>query len=77
MWEVVQSLTTSGQDLEGTQKELEAALEYFDKLKPSCVDASIGGFVGDVFSSVVADRPGTMKNVASVARRRMLQHRHR
>merc|ERR1719387_1422239 len=26
-------------DLEGTQKELDAALAYFDKLKPSCVDA--------------------------------------
>merc|ERR1719158_1313279 len=28
-------------DLEGTQKELDAALAYFDKLKPSCVDAAI------------------------------------
>merc|ERR1719194_268805 len=28
-------------DLEGTQKELDAALAYFDKLKPSCVDAGV------------------------------------
>jgi hypothetical protein len=34
-----QALVMKGQDLEGTQKELDAALAYFDKLKPSCVDA--------------------------------------
>merc|ERR1719265_2582192 len=28
-------------DLEGTQKELNAALHYFDKLKPSCVDSGV------------------------------------
>merc|ERR1712217_485446 len=28
-------------DLEATQKELDAALAYFDKLKPSCVDAGV------------------------------------
>jgi septal ring factor EnvC (AmiA/AmiB activator) len=28
-------------DLEGTQKELDAALAYYDKLKPSCVDAGV------------------------------------
>ena len=28
-------------DLEGTQKELDAALSYFDKLKPSCLDAGV------------------------------------
>jgi hypothetical protein len=28
-------------DLDGTQKELEASLVYFDKLKPSCVDAGV------------------------------------
>merc|ERR1719161_3330312 len=33
--------TTKKVDLEGTQKELDAALAYFDKLKPSCVDAAI------------------------------------
>merc|ERR1740129_2346929 len=36
-----QALTSSKADLEGTQKELDAALEYFDKLKPSCVDAGV------------------------------------
>jgi hypothetical protein len=28
-------------DLKGTQKELDAALRYFDKLKPSCVDSGV------------------------------------
>ena len=28
-------------DLDGTQKELDAALAYYDKLKPSCVDAGV------------------------------------
>jgi len=36
-----QALTTTNSDLEGTQKELDAALAYFDKLKPSCVDAGV------------------------------------
>jgi len=36
-----QALTTKNEDLEGTQKELDAALSYFDKLKPSCVDAGV------------------------------------
>jgi cell division septum initiation protein DivIVA len=36
-----QALTTNKEDLEGTQKELDAALAYFDKLKPSCVDAGV------------------------------------
>jgi hypothetical protein len=36
-----QSLVSKNEDLEGTQKELDAALEYFDKLKPSCVDAGV------------------------------------
>jgi len=36
-----QALTTKQEDLEGTQKELDAALAYFDKLKPSCVDAGV------------------------------------
>merc|ERR1719189_345808 len=26
-------------DLEGNQKELNAAMDYFDKLKPSCIDS--------------------------------------
>jgi len=36
-----QAVTTKTADLEGTQKELDAALAYFDKLKPSCVDAGV------------------------------------
>merc|ERR1719450_2085619 len=28
-------------DLEGTQKKLDAALRYYDKLKPSCVDSGV------------------------------------
>merc|ERR1712066_304331 len=36
-----QALSTKNADLEGTQKELDAALAYFDKLKPSCVDAGV------------------------------------
>jgi hypothetical protein len=36
-----QALTEKSGDLEGTQKELDAALAYFDKLKPSCVDAGV------------------------------------
>merc|ERR1719487_88814 len=36
-----QALVQKNEDLEGTQKELDAALAYFDKLKPSCVDAGV------------------------------------
>merc|ERR1719359_19517 len=36
-----QALTLKKADWEGTQKELDAALAYFDKLKPSCVDAGV------------------------------------
>merc|ERR1719502_741632 len=36
-----QALVSTKEDLEGTQKELDAALAYFDKLKPSCVDAGV------------------------------------
>jgi len=36
-----QALTSKKNDLEGTQKELDAALAYFDKLKPSCVDSGV------------------------------------
>merc|ERR1719158_2334079 len=34
-----QALVVKKEDLEGTQKELSAALAYFDKLKPQCIDA--------------------------------------
>merc|ERR1719399_1805677 len=36
-----QTLTQVKEDLQGTQEELDAALAYFDKLKPSCVDAGV------------------------------------
>jgi len=36
-----QQLTLDKSDLEGSQKELNAALAYFEKLKPSCVDAGV------------------------------------
>jgi len=36
-----QALVVKRNDLELTQKELDAALAYFDKLKPSCVDAGV------------------------------------
>mmetsp|Transcript_150890 Transcript_150890/g.366494 ORF Transcript_150890/g.366494 Transcript_150890/m.366494 type:complete len:679 (+) Transcript_150890:77-2113(+) len=36
-----QALTSKRSDLDGTQKELDAALAYYDKLKPSCVDAGV------------------------------------
>merc|ERR1719352_1427089 len=35
------ALTAKKADLEGTQKELDAALAYYDKLKPLCVDAGV------------------------------------
>jgi len=34
-----QALIVKKEDLDGTQKELDAALAYFDKLKPTCVGA--------------------------------------
>jgi cell division septum initiation protein DivIVA len=36
-----QALSEAQGDLEGTQKELDAALAYFDKLKPSCIDSGV------------------------------------
>lgn len=35
------TLTIKKEDLASTQKELDAALRYFDKLKPSCVNAGV------------------------------------
>merc|ERR1719194_341057 len=34
-------LTETKKDLKGTQEELDAALAYYDKLKPSCVDSGV------------------------------------
>jgi len=36
-----QALTVKNGDLDGTQQELDAALSYYDKLKPSCVDSGV------------------------------------
>eukprot|EP00933_Yihiella_yeosuensis_P073358 TRINITY_DN81_c0_g1_i9.p1 TRINITY_DN81_c0_g1~~TRINITY_DN81_c0_g1_i9.p1 ORF type:complete len:675 (+),score=270.47 TRINITY_DN81_c0_g1_i9:92-2116(+) len=36
-----QELSSLNGDLSGTQKELDAALAYFEKLKPDCVDAGV------------------------------------
>jgi len=36
-----QALEEKEGDLEGTQKELDAALAYYEKLKPSCVDSGV------------------------------------
>merc|ERR1719258_229805 len=36
-----QSLEEKKKDLLGTQKELDAALAYYDKLKPDCIDSGI------------------------------------
>merc|ERR1719198_1328145 len=33
--------STTKKDLKGAQEELDAALAYYDKLKPSCVDAGV------------------------------------
>merc|ERR1719172_580785 len=35
------SMTEKKSDLEGTQKELDAALDYYEKLKPTCVDTGV------------------------------------
>jgi len=37
----VRSLGETKKELETTQEELTAALEYYDKLKPSCIDAGV------------------------------------
>merc|ERR1719455_19913 len=36
-----QSLEEKKKDLLGTQKELDAALAYYEKLKPDCIDAGV------------------------------------
>merc|ERR1719263_659501 len=45
-----QTMEEKQQDLDGTQKELGAAMEYFEKLKPSCMEA------GESFEDRVARR---------------------
>jgi len=36
-----QALTVAKSDLEGTQKSLDAALAYYDNLKPSCINSGV------------------------------------
>eukprot|EP00747_Dinoflagellata_sp_TGD_P140545 gnl/TRDRNA2_/TRDRNA2_176019_c6_seq5.p2 gnl/TRDRNA2_/TRDRNA2_176019_c6~~gnl/TRDRNA2_/TRDRNA2_176019_c6_seq5.p2 ORF type:complete len:145 (+),score=61.57 gnl/TRDRNA2_/TRDRNA2_176019_c6_seq5:47-436(+) len=36
-----QMLTVKKEDLSGTQEELDAALAYFDKLKPTCIATGV------------------------------------
>uniref|UniRef100_A0A7S4PXX0 Uncharacterized protein n=1 Tax=Alexandrium monilatum TaxID=311494 RepID=A0A7S4PXX0_9DINO len=57
-----QALTVAKRDLEGTQKELDAALDYFDKLKPSCVD------VGVSYEDRVRRREGEVQSLQQALR---------
>jgi len=56
------AITMKQGDLVGTQKELDAALEYFDKLKPSCVDAGVS------FESRVARRKEEIESLQEALR---------
>merc|ERR1719218_551349 len=53
-----QTLTIKKEDLEGTQKELDAALAYFDKLKPTCVDT------GESYEDKVARRKEEIQSLS-------------
>jgi len=57
-----QALTVKKDDLEGTQKELDAALAYFDKLKPSCVDSGVS------YEDRVARREAEIKSLQDALR---------
>merc|ERR1719443_748984 len=57
-----QALQEKQEDLEGTQKELDAALEYYDKLKPSCVDAGLS------YEDRVARRKEEVESLQEAAR---------
>jgi hypothetical protein len=50
-------LADAGKDLKGTQEELDAALAYFEKLKPSCVDA------GQSYEERVAQRKAEIESL--------------
>merc|ERR550514_830477 len=54
------ALNTKKADLEGTQKELDAALAYYEKLKPSCVDAGVS-YEESALNTKKADLEGTQK----------------
>jgi chromosome segregation ATPase len=50
-------LATAKKDLKSTQEELNAALEYYEKLKPSCVDA------GESYEERVARRKAEIESL--------------
>jgi len=54
-----QALVVTKKDLEGTQKELSASLDYFDKLKPSCIE------VGVSYEERVASRKEEIESLQS------------
>jgi len=51
------SMTEKKSDLEGTQKELDAALDYYEKLKPTCVDTGV------TYEDRVAAREGEIQSL--------------
>jgi len=51
------ALTQAGKDIKATQAELDAALEYFDKLKPQCVDSGLS------YEDRVAKRKAEIKSL--------------
>jgi len=57
-----QSLQEAKTDLDGTQKELDAALTYYEKLKPSCVDQ------GESFEDRVARRKEEIQSLNEALR---------
>merc|ERR1712028_221783 len=57
-----QSLQEKKTDLDGTQKELDAALAYYEKLKPSCVDA------GESYEDRVARRKEEIESLQEALR---------
>jgi len=56
------ALTQKKEDLEGTQKELDAALQYYEKLKPDCVDA------GESYEDRVARRKEEIESLQDALR---------
>jgi len=57
-----EALVVKKEDLEGTEKEMDAALQYYDKLKPDCVDA------GDSYEDRVARRKEEIESLQDALR---------
>jgi len=57
-----QAMQEKKKDLDGTQTELDAALEYFEKLKPSCMDA------GESYEDRVARRKEEIESLQEALR---------